>query len=313
MKSKVKNIAITIGDPCGIGPEVTAKALARFLSKRNIRFTIIGDEFIFRRYQKKSASNITFVDCKSLLPNQWRSGKGSSKSAQASLLYLNTALKLIKTKEACALVTAPVSKEAICALGVHFQGHTEYIANYFKIKKFGMMFVADKLKTVVATRHIPLSSVSKKITPSLLAEIITLTAQSLENYFNIRNPKIAICGINPHAGEKGKMGTEEIKTIIPAITKIKKNGVRIHGPFSADTLFYPLITKKYDVIIAMYHDQGLIAIKSLYFKNLVNLTIGLPFVRTSPAHGTAFDIAGKNKADPSSMRAAIELALQLSQ
>jgi len=174
------------------------------------------------------------------------------------------------------------------------------------------MFVADKLKTVLATRHIPLSRVSKKITPALLTEVIHLAAVALQNYFKIKNPAIAVCGLNPHAGENGEMGKEEIQTIIPALQKIKRNGIDVRGPFSADTLFYPPISQKYDAIISMYHDQGLIAIKSLYFKNLVNLTIGLPFVRTSPAHGTAFDIAGKNKADPSSMQAAIKLALQLS-
>ena len=288
MKSRIKTIGITVGDPAGIGPEVTRKALSLIRLPKNVRLRVIGD--------KKS----------------FLSGRPTKESARASLEYLQQAFSLIKKKEIDALVTGPVTKEGICSLGVNFTGHTEYIARYFAVKNYEMMFVAENVRVVIATRHIPLSSVPGAITPKRLFDATRLTEKTLQKYFRIKKPFLAICGINPHAGEGGTIGKEEKQTVIPALKRLKEQGLRIAGPLSADTLFYPTNAKKYDAIISMYHDQGLSPIKALYFDKLVNLTIGLPFIRTSPAHGTAFDIAGKNKADPSSMKAAIELAIRLS-
>jgi 4-hydroxythreonine-4-phosphate dehydrogenase len=174
------------------------------------------------------------------------------------------------------------------------------------------MFVSGTLKTVVVTRHIPLAEVPSAITETKVFQTIALTQHSLQRYFKIKNPKIAVCGLNPHAGEGGKMGGEEIEKISPAIQKAQSQGIDAQGPFPADTIFAAGIREKYDAIVAMYHDQGIIPPKTLSFSNLVNMTIGLPFIRTSPAHGTAFNIAGKNQADPASMEAAIRLAAQLS-
>jgi len=209
-------------------------------------------------------------------------------------------------------VTAPVCKETICRFKPFFQGHTEFLSNAFGIKNVGMMFVAKNLRTILVTRHIPLGKVSKAINTQLVYETVSLANTTLKNQFRIKRPVIAVCGVNPHAGEGGTIGKEEINAVIPAIVKAKHNRINVQGPFAADTLFSPDISKRYDAVVAMYHDQGLIPVKTLYFTELVNLTVGLPFIRTSPAHGTAFDIAGKNRSNSSSMCEAIKLAVRLS-
>ena len=285
-KSKNKIIGITIGDPSGIGPEIVAKAL-RHPSLKRINLRIIGET------------------------KKYPLGQVNNHSGQASLKFLDQAVELLKTKEITALVTAPVCKEAICLTDPTFHGHTEFLAKAFHCPHVDMMFVAEKLRTVIVTRHLPLKNVSKALTKKSILQSITLTHQALKDYFKIKNPQIAVCGLNPHAGEGGTIGDEEMKIIIPAIQQAKKKKMNIIGPLAADTLFSPKIKHSYDAVIAMYHDQGLIPIKTLYYPNLVNLTLGLPFIRTSPAHGTAFDIAGKNKADPTSMIEAIKLAYQL--
>jgi len=309
--SSNKVIGITLGDPAGIGPEVLAKSLANPRLRNTAQFILIGDSTVLNRYLKKIPRHCRLIDLKNISPTQYRCGQPSKHSAQASLDYLNRAIELSKAKQIDALVTAPVCKEAICSLGIRFSGHTEFLAESFGIKKVGMMFVTKTLKTVITTRHIPLNQVSHHVTKDLVGATISLTDKALKQYFRMPRPHIAVCGLNPHAGEGGTIGKEEIQTIIPAIQKAQRQHIHVNGPYSADTIFLPENSKKFDGIIAMYHDQGLIALKSLGFQNLVNLTLGLPFVRTSPAHGTAFDIAGKNKADPDSMTAAILLACQL--
>lgn len=311
LKSKNKLIAITMGEPAGIGPEVIAKALSKAALRRLARFMIIGDWNVFRLYCPRLPGNVSFLDMKNFPAGKIRLGHPHPLTARASLQYIDKALELIAQKKMNALVTAPVSKKAVSSLNKKFPGHTEYIAHYFHIRRFAMMFVGPTLKTVVATRHIPLQQVPQAVTSQHLYETILLTECALKEYFKIKHPKIAVCGINPHAGEGGTIGKEEIRTLIPVIRKAQKNHLKVFGPFSADTIYYSANAKKYDVIIAMYHDQGLIPIKTLFFNRLVNLTIGLPFVRTSPAHGTAFDIAGQNKADPTSMAEAIKLAAEL--
>lgn len=298
-----------MGDPAGIGPEIIAKALKNLQLPRNMTPVIIGDQVIYKRYAHRIPEN--FMNLGSVSSGAFRVGSSNAKCARASLNYLSEALNLLRQRKISALVTAPVCKKAISSLGVDFHGHTEFIAHFFKVQRFEMMFVGKNLKAVLATRHIPLSEVSKHITAKNLYETILLTTQSLKSYFKIHNPHLAVCGINPHAGENGTIGNEEIKTIIPVIKKLQKNGFPVAGPFAADTLFYPKNSQRYDCVIAMYHDQGLAPMKALCLPDLVNVTIGLPFIRTSPAHGTAFDIAGQNRADPASMMAAIKLACKL--
>ncbi len=298
-----------MGDPAGIGPEIIAKALKNLRLPKNITPVIIGDQAIYKRYAHRIPEN--FMNLGGVSAGAFRVGSSNAKCARASLNYLSAAFNLLRQGKISALVTAPVCKEAICSLGAHFQGHTEYIANFFAIKNYEMMFVGKNFKCVIATRHIPLSKVSKEIIPQKLYQTILLTASSLKHLFKIQKPRLAICGINPHAGENGTIGNEEIKTIIPVIKKLQKNGFNVAGPFAADTLFYPKNSQRYDCVVAMYHDQGLAPMKALCLPDLVNITIGLPFIRTSPAHGTAFDIAGQNRADPASMMAAIKLAGKL--
>ncbi len=313
-KSSRKTIGITLGDPCGIGPEVTAKALAKILPRLPVDILVIGDQKVFLKYFGGNARRprLYFLDLKNVSSKYFTPGKFNPTGARASLDYLNKAVELLKGKRIAALVTAPVSKESISALGVSFVGHTEFLARAFRRKHFGMMFVTEALKTILVTRHIPLNQVSEAINPRNIFETIQLIFSSLRDQFQIKKPRIAVCGLNPHAGEGGTIGREEKTKIIPAIERAKRAGIDVFGPLAADTLFCEPMVRGYDAAVAMYHDQGLIAIKSLYFSKVVNLTVGLPFIRTSPAHGTAFDIAGKKRADPSSMREAIKLAVQLS-
>lgn len=303
-------VGITMGDPCGIGPEVIAKALAKPSLRTSAQFLIIGDYRVYQRYSRKRRDD-GFVDLRNMPSNRLRLGSPNAASARASLEYLQYAIGLLKEKKITSLVTAPLCKKAISSLGVPFCGHTEYLAEAFNVKRFGMMFVTDRLKTSLVTRHLPLSSVPQAIDSSKIDTTLGLTHETLQKFFKIKKPMIAVCGLNPHAGEGGQIGREELTKIIPAIKKANQKGLKIFGPFAADTLFCPGTVSNYDAIVAMYHDQGLIPMKSLYFRKVVNLTMGLPFVRTSPAHGTAFDIAGKNVADPSSMREAIKLAVEL--
>ena len=311
MNSHQQTIGITLGDPAGIGPEVVARALAQPSIRKLGRFHLIGEYSVYRRYCPSLHKNCLFTDLGYIKPSQWRPGRPSTDTAMASLYALRKAVDLLKKKDIAGLVTAPVCKEAIYRIDPTFHGHTEFMAVAFGIKNAGMMFVADGLRTVIVTRHIPLHKVSTAITQAHIYDAIDLTYRALTRTFNITRPVIAVCGLNPHAGEGGTIGTEEITKIVPAIQKAKRRNIKVCGPFPADTLFTPNMARRFDAVIAMYHDQGLIPIKTLFFTKLVNLTIGLPFIRTSPAHGTAFDIAGKHQADPSSMIEAIKLAARL--
>jgi 4-hydroxythreonine-4-phosphate dehydrogenase len=292
LRSNKKVVAITMGDPRGIGPQVIRKALA---DSRKCRFIVIGDKKILGRLP----AFVTVVD----VPYK-QAGEGSLK-------FLQKAIDLIKEGLADALVTAPLSKQAVSLYHKGFVGHTEYLAQAFGVKHFDMMFIAPNVRLTIVTRHVSLKDVPRLITPKAVFDSVALMAQTLKDDFKIRNPEIAVLGLNPHAGEGGLLGHEDVKCILPAIRKAKAQGINAQGPFPADTFFAYHMCNRYDGIVAMYHDQGLAPLKGMYMKELVNFTAGLPFVRTSPAHGTAFDIAGKNKADPSSMRAAINLACQL--
>lgn len=314
MKSKnnKKVIGITLGDPCGIGPEVIAKAFKNSCSCIvKGHFLIIGDLKVYSQYNKKHYPNVSFLDIPQTFSKDLKIGKQSLEGAKASLEYLKTAVILLKEKRIHALATGPVCKETIQKIEHSFIGHTEFLANAFHIKKFGMLFVSDKIRTIVVTRHIPLKKVAEELNQTKIIDAIELTHQALKKFYRIKKPKLAVCGVNPHAGEGGRIGTEEISIIIPAIEKAKKKGITVLGPFAADTLFSPHVGNDYDAVVSMYHDQGLIAAKILAFSGLVNMTVGLPFVRTSPAHGTAFNIAGQNKADASSMLQSILLASAL--
>ena len=294
-----------MGDPKGVGPEVIQKALATKSLLAQGHFIVVGDRKILGRIH----SSVAMID----VPYK--------SAGEGSLKFLDKAIDLIKGGVADALVTAPLSKESVSRYSPGFVGHTEYLAKAFEVKNFDMMFIAPELRLTIVTRHVPLKDVPKLITSKAVFGSIALMARTLKDTFKIRNPKIAVLGLNPHAGESGLLGSEEIKHILPAIRKAQANGINAKGPLPADTFFLkgtvPLSCRgqspsmPFNGVIAMYHDQGLAPLKGMYMKELVNFTAGLPFVRTSPAHGTAFDIAGKNKADPSSMSAALKLACEL--
>jgi len=268
-------VLITAGDPKGIGPEVTKKALRDPKIKNLANFFVIVSE------------DKTGFDA------------------------VRKAVDILKKGKAHALVTAPVNKEAINKSGIPFQGHTEYLAASTNTKIFAMMLCGGPLKVTTVTRHVPLKKVSGIITQEKIIEAVRLTGAGLKKYFGIRNPRIGVCGLNPHCGEGGKIGREEQDIIIPAIKKIRRFVPKIQGPISGDVIFYMAYNGKLDAVISMYHDQGLGPLKMTAFEKGVNVTLGLPFIRTSPDHGTAYDIAGKGIANPTSMKEAIKLAVAM--
>lgn len=280
-------VVITMGDPAGIGPEVIDKALAAGNFPGNFEIEVIGD---------RSAGT---------------PGKPDKRSAAAALAALDEAVKQLKNGHADAVVTGPVSKEGLQALGFPFPGQTEYFANAFGVADFGMLLTGASLTVGLATIHEPLARVPELLTIERIVRIGQLTADFLHRR-NIRQPRIAVAGLNPHAGENGAFGDEEMRIIAPAIERLNATGAGIFtGPAVPDAIFRDAAHGLHDAVLAMYHDQGLIPLKLLDFDTAVNVTLGLPKPRTSPDHGTAFSLAGKNVANPSSMIAAIRLACEL--
>ncbi|MES2997644.1 MAG: 4-hydroxythreonine-4-phosphate dehydrogenase PdxA [Verrucomicrobiota bacterium] len=280
-------IAITLGDPAGIGPEVVRKALATGGFPAGCEFIVIGDQ---------AASD---------------PGKPNERSARAALDALETAAGMLANGGADAVVTAPVSKEQLQSIGFPFPGQTEFFAARAGVTDYGMLLTGNTLTVGLATIHQPLSRVPDLLTTESIVRIATLTAAFCRKR-GIGNPRIAVAGLNPHAGENGAFGDEEIRVITPAISALNETGLAVFfGPAVPDAVFRDAARGAFDAVIAMYHDQGLIPLKLLDFDNAVNVTLGLPKPRTSPDHGTAFPIAGKNVADPASMIAAIRLACEL--
>jgi 4-hydroxythreonine-4-phosphate dehydrogenase len=312
--SKKPVVIITMGDPSGVGPEVTLKALASPGVLGLADFLVIGDSFICDKLKHDLGLTLSvpLLNIPNVPRKSFSYGKSKSSYGSASMEYIDKALELIDSGKASALVTAPVNKSSIRASGLKgFEGHTEYLAQKTATKDFAMMFVGPGLKVSLVTRHIALNKVPASLTIDNIYRTIALTHKYLVKYFKIRDPRIAVSGLNPHAGEGGAFGEEERKIIIPAIKKASHRMGGVIGPIPSDTVFYAALKREYDCVVAMYHDQALAPFKMLYFYNGVNLTIGLPFIRTSPDHGTAFNIAGKGCADPVSMIEAIKLACSL--
>lgn len=311
MRKTVK-IAIAMGDPAGIGPEITARALKGAGRFKDAVFFVAGDAYVLARYGFKKSGNVFLTDLKNITPHAFKPGSPTEETARASLEYLKSAVSQIKEAQAHCLVTAPLSKECVRRAGFPWPGHTEFLAHSFGVSRPEMVFISDVLKVVLVTRHMSLRDAIKSITETKIVRCGEQVLDLLAGKFKIKNPRIAVCGLNPHAGEAGLFGSEEKASIAPAIKKLNKAaGPHFFGPFAADTVFHRARHGEFDLVMAMYHDQGLIPFKMIAFESGVNLTIGLPFVRTSPVHGTAFDIAGKEVADPRSMKAAITLAYQL--
>ncbi len=311
-----KIIAITMGDPLGIGPEIICKALLSYRAPRPCRYIIVGNRFVFEKFslfkKLRSLPHISFLDTST---HRHVDTSTQQRAGLASLLALKTATSLIRDHRADAMVTAPICKEHVHLAGLKFPGHTEFLCHEFKVKKFAMMFCAPQFRVVLSTIHVPHRDVPKLLTTDLVFDKLMLTAQALQSLFKIKHPRIAVCGLNPHAGENGLFGDEEARVILPAMKKFAHTKLgrttTLVGPLPVDSVFVDVSQNKFDAILCHTHDQALIPLKLLARDKAVNMTLGLPFVRTSPAHGTAFDIAGKNKANPQSMIEAIKLATRL--
>lgn len=312
-------IIITSGEPAGIGPDIIASIdPASF----DARLVIIGDQALLEARAKALGSKIALVEYRedakpdTVLevidePLASPSQPGQLDSANASYV-LNL---LTRAGEAClegqfdAMVTAPVQKEIINRAGIDFSGHTEYLAALCKVRRPVMLLIAGQLRVALVTTHLPLRSVADAISADLISDIVTILDHDLRKRFGLQDPHIKVCGLNPHAGENGYLGREEIDIIIPAIESLKAAGINLSGPYPADTLFTQAMLADADAVLAMYHDQGLPVLKHVGFHNAVNTTLGLPIIRTSVDHGTALDLAGSSQARPDSLLTAIESAI----
>lgn len=301
-------IAITMGDPAGIGPEVLVKALRRLRRRKDTEFHIIGDSCILRRHGFGSSAGVCLRDmgCSGL--KGLRPGEASPEGAEAAYQYLQEAVRMVRDGRADGLVTAPVSKEVLHSAGFHWAGQTEFLAHAFGAPQVEMIFASRRLRVVLVTRHMSLRHATRSIKKKRIVSCGLLVYDFMRRMWRHPSPRIAVCGLNPHAGENGLFGTEETVQIAPAVKQLNRacHGA-FSGPAAADAVFRRAWRGAYDMVMAMYHDQGLIPFKMTEFSRGVHLTAGLPVVRTSPVHGTAYDIAGKNKADEGSMLAALEL------
>jgi len=315
-------LALSLGDPAGIGPEVIAKCWDNRDRFEIPPFVAIGDPrsvsmvwdgplaVIDDPREADSAFDVGLPVIQIHSPDEDRPGHPSVAGAHCSLDALEIAVGLARSGSASAVVTGPVSKEQRYAIGFQHPGQTEFVAERCGIAAANvvMMLAAPTLRTVPITTHLPLRDVPDQLTASLIESRVRTTLRGLQRNFGIAEPRVAVTGLNPHAGEGGLLGQAEIEVIEPAIAALRSEGWRVTGPHPADTLFHESARAAYDAAVCMYHDQALIPVKALHFTDAVNITLGLPIVRTAPDHGTAFDIAGQDRADPRPMAAAIRLA-----
>jgi 4-hydroxythreonine-4-phosphate dehydrogenase len=310
-------IALTCGEPAGIGPELAAMAWERL--RTDLPFFLIGDPAhlpsdtpvaeIAQPSEALTACAMALPVLSHPFPGPRRPGSPDPAQAQAVIDVIARGVGLVQEAQAAALCTAPIHKKALqTGAGFAYPGHTEYLAALANGADVVMMLASPALRVVPATIHVPLSQVPHVLTPELLEKTIRITHAALILDFGIKAPRVAVSGLNPHAGEGGTMGQEETRMIAPLIDRLRREGINLTGPLSADTMFHDRARETYDAAICMYHDQALIPIKTLDFDRGVNVTLGLPFIRTSPDHGTALDIAGKGASNPSSMIEALRMA-----
>ena len=319
-------VGMTMGDPAGIGPEIVYRALERPRLFETMRPLVIGDARILKKAMAITGAEISVsvvntpedgvytpgtidvmvssdLDTKSV---EW--GRPTPATGQAMIGYINRGVDLAMEGRIDALATGPVNKAAMKLAGSRFHGHTELLAFRTEAKEYAMMMAGERLRVVLVTIHMPLKDVSGVLNRSSVLNVISLTARSLKERFGVSSPRIAVAGFNPHAGEEEMFGSEEVRAIRPAVTAAVDAGIDAVGPLPPDTLFYHAAKGVYDAVVCMYHDQGLIPFKMLHFEDGVNVTLGLPIIRTSVDHGTAYDIAGRGTADPGSLVAALEMA-----
>lgn len=328
MKYKLSSpVAISMGDAAGIGPEIVLKTLADASVMRDYPAFVIGDAAILIRdaarfncplkirtieqvLQHEPQAGVVDVLAVSDLPPNLPYRQVSSAAGNAAYHAIRTGIDLAMQGEISALCTAPIHKEALSAAGVPFPGHTEILAEFSGTQDYGMLLANPQLRTILVTVHCSMADAVKRLSIELELRIIHLAHRTLQQ-FGIAKPRIAVAGLNPHAGEGGLFGREEIDIIAPAIARARAEGLDVSGPLPGDTVFMHARRGRYDIVVAQYHDQGLIPVKLLGVEDGVNITAGLPFVRTSPDHGTAFDIAGQGIADPASMLTALRTAHEL--
>ncbi len=321
------SVAISMGDAAGIGPEIVLKTLAQPDVTREYPAFVIGDASILVRdaarfgcqvdirridHVDKHTPQIGVIDVLSVseLSVELLYGRVSAAAGSAAYQAIRTGIDLAMNKQISALCTAPINKEALAAANVPFPGHTEMLAEFSGTNDYGMLLINPQLRTILVTVHCSIADAVKRLNIALELRIIRLAHRTLQQ-FCIAHPRIAVAGLNPHAGEGGLFGREDIDIIAPAVAHARAEGMDVVGPLPGDTVFMNARRGRYDIVVAQYHDQGLIPIKLLGVEDGVNITAGLPFVRTSPDHGTAFDIAGQGIADPASLQTALRTAHEL--
>ena len=328
MKDSLPLLGITMGDPVGVGPEIIPKALLDPRVLRCCRPVVYGDALRLRLGAASTGVRLSFIETSSI--NNVRDGQGdipvinpatidtdglewsqpTPVSGMAMAAYLNAAIDDAMAGRITAITTGPINKLALKMADIPFSGHTEILAQRTGSRNYAMMLAGKRLKVVLATIHLPLEQVSRALTTLGRATIVSLTDHALKTRFGLPAPRIAVAGLNPHAGESGLFGSEEQQIISPAISLAASQGIAVTGPHPPDTVFFRASQGAYDTVVAMYHDQGLGPFKMIHFDDGVNTTLGLPIVRTSVDHGTAYDIAGTGQASPASMVAAITMAAE---
>jgi 4-phospho-D-threonate 3-dehydrogenase / 4-phospho-D-erythronate 3-dehydrogenase len=327
MESKPR-IIVTMGDPSGIGPEIIIKGLADGRLFEFCRPVVVGDAGVMRKQLAESClplvlrtgasaseagsreNTLDVIDLGLIDPTLHAWGKPDPASGNAAVACIREAVRLVLNDEADAIVTAPLNKEVMNAAGHHYAGHTELLAELTGAKEYGMLFIGGGLRVILATIHAALKDVPRLITHEAILKTLRLAHRAMLD-FGIEQPRIGVAALNPHAGEGGLFGTEERDIILPAVLEARGRGIQASDPLPADTLFHQARNNRYDIVVAMYHDQGLAPLKMVAFGKAVNVTVGLPIIRTSVDHGTAYDIAGKGCADPASLREAVKLAVAL--
>ena len=326
-------IVITMGDSAGVGPEVIVKALSLPDTYKICQPIVVGDAKVLAsvlqfskgvcpkgelrlnpikdiRKARFNYGVIDLFDLGNIDIDKLKPGRVDSMCGKATFEYIKKGVEIVQSGKAKGMVTAPLCKKSMEDAGFSYPGHTELLAELTGTKDFAMMLVGGNLRVVLVTRHLPLKEVASSLNKQKILLAIRLGVEAMKA-FGIDSPRVGVCALNPHAGEWGVLGKEEIETIIPAIEEARKEGIAINGPLPSDKGFYDTAGGRYDLAIAMYHDQGQVPVKLLSYTKSVNVTLGLPFVRTSPCHGTGFDISGQNKANPQSFIEAIKLAAKL--
>lgn len=312
MKAKV---AVTMGDPAGIGPEIVARVCNDPEIREIAEIVLIGRQMVLAAgalSANQAMPEVEIIECGP--PAQIKPGQPSEQSGAQAAAFVKKAVELCLNGQVQAMVTAPISKEHLNAAGFHYSGHTDMLGDLAGGVRPVMLLAGSKLKVSLVTVHTSLQSVARQVNRESILHTSIITHQALQKYFAVARPRLAVCALNPHAGENGLLGDEEGRIIAPAVAELRNHGIDARGPLSADSLFWEVLRyQQYDAVICMYHDQGLIPFKIAHFADGVNVSLGLPFIRTSPDHGTAFHLAGKGQASASSMKEAVKLAVQMAQ